>query len=168
MHFFDTGFATNMAFSSQLLFTMMLMNKSYNVNTVYYRNLNLKHFTRSVLSAEHFSVVHGFDAFSTIRLTINYDFGRVVPLHFYTDWKSLFYYLTKSFRTSRKRLLIDRLMLRQSYECREVTEVFLDANPPESCRRFHQSQFMSALESFSKTNKISITPSAWVKQNAGT
>lgn len=114
--FVDAGFATNADDSSQLGFIMVLMEKHNNISVVYSGSLKSRRIIRSVLGAERFAMVDGFDVASTIRLTVNDILGRIVPLHVYTDSRSLFDSLTKISRTAKKRLLIDLSVLRQSYE----------------------------------------------------
>lgn len=121
---FVDGSAKNADLSSQLGFIMLLMHKHYNVNVVHYGSIKSKQIICSVLSSELFSMIQGFDVSSTIRLAINDMLGRAVPLHTYTDSRSLFDCLTKISRTTEKRLLIDLSMLCQSHESREITELF--------------------------------------------
>lgn len=60
--------------------------------------------------------------------------GRAVPLRMYTGSLSLFYRLTTLNTTSENRLLTDLYILRESYEEREIAEVYWfpgDQNPTE-------------------------------------
>lgn len=122
--FLDAGFATNSDMTSQLGFVVALMDKSGNGNVVHYASTKSKRVTRSVLAAELFAMVQGFDDCSVLRLTLNDILGRVIPMHVYTDSRSLYDCLTNINRTREKRLLIDLCMLRESYERREISEVF--------------------------------------------
>lgn len=122
--FIDVGFATNKDMTSQLGYVMVLMDDKNNANNVHYGSTKSKRITRSVLAAELFAMVQGFDVCSTIRIAINEMFDRSVPLNIYTDSRSLFDCQTNINRTTEKRLLIDLCMLRESYERREISEVF--------------------------------------------
>lgn len=67
--------------------------------------------TKSVLVAEMFVAVHGFYFASTLRITVNDMFGRLIPLFLYTNSKSLFNFTVGLNASTEKRLLIDPGML---------------------------------------------------------
>lgn len=164
--FIDAGFATNKDLSSQLGYVIILMDGKRNSNIVHYGSIKSRRVTRSVLAAELFAMTHGFDVASTIRLTVNDVFGRVIPMKFYTDSKSLFDCLTNINSTAEKRLLIDLRMLRQCYERREITEVFWIPTSQNPSDAFTKLSSCSALRTIMETNSIELTPNAWVERNA--
>lgn len=86
--FFSAGFDTNAACSSQLSFITVMMDNRQRANTVYYGSLISKRITRSIMAAELFTIVHGFDVSSTIRLAINAIHNQNVLLTLYTDTKA--------------------------------------------------------------------------------
>ncbi|KAF1974622.1 hypothetical protein BU23DRAFT_579703 [Bimuria novae-zelandiae CBS 107.79] len=96
--FVDSSFTNNKDLSSQLGFILMLINNL----------IKCKRVTRSVLASKIYGMVNGLPA---------------VPLVVYTDSYSLYECLVKLGTTKEKRLIIDIMALRQSYERREITEI---------------------------------------------
>lgn len=91
---------------------------------IHYGSIKSRRVTRNVLATELFAVTHGFDVSLTIILTVKDIFGKRVAMKFYTYSRSLFDSVTNINSRTGKRLLIDHLILRQSYERREITKVF--------------------------------------------
>lgn len=120
--FLDAGSANNAEHSSQLGLITVLMDTRLHANIIHYGSIKSKRITRSVLKVELFAMVHGFDVSSKICIALNEMFGKVLPLHVFTDSRSLFDRLTKISRTAEERLLIDLSSLRQCYERREILE----------------------------------------------
>ena len=100
------------------------MDKHGYANIIHYGSHKSKRVTRSVLAAELFATVDGFDISSTISLALNDMLGRIIELHVYKDSRRLYDCLVRINQTTEKRLFIDLRILRQSYERREMTEVF--------------------------------------------
>jgi hypothetical protein len=92
-------------------------------NIVHWSSIKCKRVTRSVLSAELYGMAHGFDIGAALKATLSNILGIPVPLVLCTDSKSLYDCLVRLGTTQEKRLMIDVMSLRQSYERREVTEV---------------------------------------------
>ncbi|KAF1974004.1 hypothetical protein BU23DRAFT_579966 [Bimuria novae-zelandiae CBS 107.79] len=118
--FVDGSFANNKDLSSQLGFILMLINESTDVdnafiicgNVIHYSLTKCKRVTRSVLASKIYGII------ITERLSL-----PAVPLVVCTDSYSLYECLVKLGTTKEKRLIIDIMALRQSYERREITEI---------------------------------------------
>lgn len=90
--------------------------------------------------------------------------GKRLDLRFYTDSKSLFDSLISLNTTTENILLIDLSMLCEFYQNTEITEVLWipgDQNPADWVTK---SSACNALETLLKTNKIKVTPSAWIER----
>ena len=75
---------------------------------------------------------NGFDIAAVIKSTIENILDIKLPLSLCTDSKSLYEYLVKLGIIQEKRLIVDIIYFRQSYEKREITEVKWidrDSNP---------------------------------------
>jgi hypothetical protein len=68
-------------------------------------------------------MVAGFDMGAVIQTTISSILSTKIPLVICTDSYSLYDCMTKLGSTAEKRLMIDIMGLRQSYERREIDEV---------------------------------------------
>jgi hypothetical protein len=113
----------------------MLVNKHTNVdntltiysNVIYYSSTKCKRVTRSVLASKIYGIVNGFDIGIAIATTLRIITERlgipIVPLVICTNLYSLYKCLVKLRTTKEKRLIIDIIALRQSYERREITKI---------------------------------------------
>jgi hypothetical protein len=80
----------------------------------------------------------------------------MIPIIIYTDSYSLYEYLVKLGITKKKRLIIDIIAIRQSYERRELQEVRWingDNNPADAITKTKPNL---SLETFINTNKLDI------------
>ena len=68
-------------------------------------------------------MVAGFDMGSVIQATLNAILSTQIPLVICTDSYSLYDCMIKLGTTAEKRLMIDIMGLRQSYERREIDEI---------------------------------------------
>ncbi len=132
--FVDASFASNIDFSSKLGFLIALVDGSGNANIIHYASFKSKRVTRSVLAAELYAMVHGYDNAAILQLSLNAIFGRHLPLRIYTDSRSLHYSVTRLSSTREKRLLIDLSLLTESivaYEQVNLTPNAWIARPPQ-------------------------------------
>ncbi len=95
-------------------------------NVVYYSSVKSKRVIRSVLTSEIYGCINGFD----LRYIIGYILRKIVnrlgldilliPFVVCIDSYSLYEYLVKLGITTEKRLMIDIMGLKESYERREM------------------------------------------------
>ncbi len=79
--------------------------------------------TRSVLVVELYAMMHDFDVDSVLKAILTKMLDVSIFLILITDFKSLYDCLIRLGITVKKRLMIDVMTLRQSYERREIIEV---------------------------------------------
>ncbi|KAK1907589.1 hypothetical protein P3342_005916 [Pyrenophora teres f. teres] len=178
MVFVDGSFANNKDLSSQLGFVLVLVNESIDADTftiqgnvIHYSSTKCKRVTRSVLASEIYGMVNGFDIGIAIATTLRMVTDRLgipeIPLVVCTDSYSLYECLVKLGTTKEKRLMIDIMALRQSYERREITEIRWingDDNPADA---FTKASPNRALERFIDSNKLTIRVDGWVQRPTG-
>ncbi|KAF6807096.1 hypothetical protein CPLU01_15834 [Colletotrichum plurivorum] len=173
--FVDGSFANNHDLTSQLGFVVVLANETVDHdngtfeifgNIIHFSSTKSKRVTRSVLASEVYGMVAGVDMAYAISSTLAMITQRLgtpsVPTIACTDSYSLYECLVKLGTTKEKRLMIDIMALRQSYERRELCEVRWihgDDNPADG---FTKSTPNNALEHFITTNAATIRMEGWV------
>jgi hypothetical protein len=134
-------------------------------NIIYWSSVKCKRITRSVLASELYAMTYGFDIGTAIKSTVDRILEINLPLVLCTDSKSLYDCLVKLGTTQEKRLMIDVLCLRQSYERREIAEVKWikgDTNPADA---FTKSKGVStALGRLIDTNTVQLEAMEWVER----
>jgi hypothetical protein len=76
-----------------------------------------------VLAAELFAMIHDFDVDSVLKAILTKMLDVFIPLTLVIDSKSLYDCLVRLEITVEKRLMMNVMILRQSYEKREITEI---------------------------------------------
>ena len=134
--FVDGSFANNKDFSSQIGYLIILANETANEtanktanrideftikgNLIYYSSTKSKRVTKSVLASKIYGMVGGIDmaiAINTMIRMITSQLGLPpTAIIICTDSYSLYECLVKLRTTKEKRLMIDIMALRQSYE----------------------------------------------------
>ncbi|KAF1937111.1 hypothetical protein EJ02DRAFT_459012 [Clathrospora elynae] len=176
MVFVDGSFANNSDLSSQLGFILMLVNKSTNAdstfticgNVIHYSSTKCKRVTQSVLASKIYGMVNGFDIGIAIATTLRMITERLgiaaVPLVICTDSYSLYECLVKLGTTKEKRLMIDIMALRQSYERREITEIRWINGKDNPADAFTKASPNRALERFIDSNELTVRIEGWVQR----
>jgi hypothetical protein len=162
--FTDASFANNKDLSSQIGFIIVLADKNNQANILHWSSIKCKRITRSVLAAELYAMAHSFDKGMVIKTTIEKILNKSIPLIVCTDSKSLYDCLVKLGTTNEKRLMIDLLCLRQSYERREIAEVkWIDGNtnPADAMTK---GKPCNALKTFLDMNTIDLKVTEWVER----
>jgi hypothetical protein len=162
--FTDASFANNKDLSSQIGYVVVLADAEHKANIIHWSSIKCKRVTRSVLASELYAMGHGFDIGATLKATIEQVLKIDLPLILCTDSKSLYECLVKLGTTQEKRLMIDIMCLRQSYERREITEVKWidgDSNPADSMTK---SKASTALKQLIDTNYLDLKVVEWVER----
>jgi hypothetical protein len=68
--------------------------------------------------------------------------------------------------TKEKRLMIDIMAIRQSYECRELSEIRWINGVSNPADAMTKSNANSALQSLVSTNELNVKVQGWVQRNA--
>ena len=162
--FTDAAFANNKDLSSQIGYVIVLADASNQANTLHWSSIKCKRVTRSVLASELYGMAHGFDMGASIKATMDKILNTNIPLIVCTDSKSLYDCLVKLGTTQEKRLMIDVMCLRQSYERREIAEVKWikgSTNPADSMTKCNST---STLRQLIETNTVKIDTVEWVER----
>ena len=173
--FVDGSFANNKDFSSQIGYEIILANESKQTEgfeiigkLIHWSSTKSKRVTRSVLASEIYGMVGGVDMAIAIGTTIKMitdqlGFGKISTI-ICTDSYSLYECLVKLGTTKEKRLMIDIMALRQSYERREIMEIrWINGsdNPADAMTKADPNK---ALEKFINTNTLRVRVEGWVER----
>jgi hypothetical protein len=164
--FTDSSFANNRDSSSQIGYVICLSDSTNKANILHWSSVKCKRVTRSVLAAELFAMVHGFDVGSVLKATLSQMLRKKtpIPLILATDSKSLYDCLVRLGTTVEKRLMVDVMALRQSYERREITEVKWVHGANNPADSMTKSKPSSALRTVIDTNQINLDTTEWVER----
>jgi hypothetical protein len=163
----DGSFANNKDLSSQIGYEVIVTNETtgqdeFNIrgNLIHWSSTKSKRITRSVLASEIYSMVAGaniaFVIGSTLKLITEQLGLPKIPIIVCTNSYSLYEYLVKLGTTKEKRLMIDIMALRQSYEHRELLEIrWINGtdNPADTMTKATPNR---ALEGFIDTNELRV------------
>jgi hypothetical protein len=172
--FVDGSFANNHDLTSQLGYLVILANETMGTsdtfqlvgNLIHYSSTKSKRITRSVLASEVYGMVAGVDMAYAISTTLRQITNRLgippVQTVVCTDSYSLYECLVKLGTTKEKRLMIDIMALRQSYERRELHEIRWihgDDNPADALTKASPNK---TLERFISSGTATIRMEGWV------
>jgi hypothetical protein len=177
--FVDSSFANNKDFSSQIGYLIIIANETETIftgtneftikgNLIYYSSTKTKRVTRSVLASEIYGMVGGVDIVTAINTTIKIiteqlGFSQTLIV-VCTDSYSLYECLVKLGTTQEKRLMIDIIALRQSYERREITEIRWIDGKDNLADTMTKSTPNKALEKLIDTNQLGVRVEGWVQR----
>lgn len=167
--FTDSSFANNIDFSSQIGFVLILVDATGNANLLHWQSVKCRRVTRSVLASELFGMALGFDIAVAIKTTLDKFLKpwRDNPLDLVvaTDSKSLYDCLVKLGTTREKRLMIDIMCLRQSYQRQLISEVWCiegDDNPADGMTKKKPNGSLTKLV---ETNKLDPKLLKWTTES---
>jgi polyhydroxyalkanoate synthesis regulator phasin len=169
----DGSFANNKDLSSQIGFIIFIANEDLTYdsfkmrgNLIHWSSTKSKRVTRSVLASEIYAMVAGVDMAIVLSQTLGAIMKQLrlppLPTVVCTDSYSLYDCLVKLGTTKEKRLMIDIMALRQSYERRELAEVRWikgDDNPADSMTKTNPNK---ALEKALNLNELIVRIEGWV------
>jgi hypothetical protein len=165
MIFIDAAFANTLDLHSQIGYVICLTNDVH-ANLIHWSSIKCKRITRSVLAIELYAMINDFEIETIIKSIIERMLHIFLSLILLTDSKSLFDCLVKLETTSEKRLMIDLMCFRQSYERREIAEIrWIDGNI-NLADAMTKSKPCNALTKLIDTNTIELKTTGWVERTA--
>lgn len=171
--FVDASFANNDDMTSQIGYVILLANQvengdmnnlKFRGSIIHWSSTKCKRVTRSVLASELYAMVAGYDIGYSLKTTIDSITGKETPLILCTDSFSLYDCITKLSTTAEKRLMIDIMSLRQSYDRREINQIiWIDglSNPADAMTK---AKPCSALKELIDTGMITVKTKAWIER----
>jgi hypothetical protein len=102
---------------------------------------------------------------TTLTMITNWLNLPPIPLIVCTDSYSLYNCLVRLSTTQEKRLIIDIMALRQSYERRELFEIQWINGEDNPANTFTKAKPNTTLQRFINMNKLSVRVDGWVKRD---
>src|ERR1019366_6605580 len=124
--------------------------------------------TRAVLASELYAMTAGIDMAISISTTLNLIIRQLgmdaIPTVICTDSFSLYECMVKLGTIREKRLMIDIMAIRQSYERRELSEIRWITSESNPADAMIKSAANRALESLISNNRLSVKVQGWVQR----
>jgi hypothetical protein len=162
--FTNSSFANNRDLFSQIDHVICLTNLKH-ANIVHWSSIKCKRVTRSVLAAELYALAHDFDLDAALKATLSAILDRFVSLILCIDSKSLYDCLIKFDTTQKKRLMINVMSLRQSYERRKITKIKWIHEVNNSIDSMIKSKLSSTLKTLIDINTINMNINEWIERS---
>jgi hypothetical protein len=163
MIFTDAAFANTLDFHSQIDYVVCLTNDVH-ANLIHWSSIKCKRITKSVLTIELYVMINDFDVEAVIKSIIDRMLHISLSLILLTNSKFLYDCLVKLDTIAEKRLMIDLMCLRQSYERREIAEIrWIDENI-NLADAMTKSKSCNALIKLIDINIIELKITEWVER----
>ena len=162
--FCDVFFVNNRDLSSQIGYVVCLTDKTDTTNFIHWSSIKCKRIIKNVLASELYVMSHFFDIEAVIKTTIEKILGIHISFILCIDSKSLYDCLIRLRTINEKKLMIDIMSFRQSYERRKITEVRWideDKNPADAMTK---AKTTLALKMLVDSNKIDLGAVEWVEK----
>jgi hypothetical protein len=134
-----------------------------------WRSIKSRRVTRLVLASEIYAMTLGVDMAYAINSTLTLITKQLdlssIPIIVCTDSYSLYECLVKLGTTHEKRLMIDIMAIRQSYEKREIAEVRWINGNDNPADAMTKATLNTALTTFLDSNNLNIRVEGWAKRD---
>ncbi len=122
MIFSDSFFANNRDLFSQIDYVIFLTDLINTTNILHWFSIKCKRITRSVLTIELYAMIHDFDVDSILKAILIKMLDNKISIFLILtiDSKSLYNCLVRLDIIVKKRLMMNVMILKQSYERREL------------------------------------------------
>ena len=163
MIFIDLFYVNNQNFIFQIDYVICLIDVSNQINILHWFLIKCKRIIWSVLIFELYELIYEFDFKATLKTTLKKILRFNISLIVCIDFRFLYQCLMKLKTTEKKRLIIDVINLRQSYERRKITEIkWIDENN-NSIDVMIKNKIISVLKILINTNRINFTAIQWIE-----
>jgi hypothetical protein len=163
MIFIDAAFVNTLNLHNQIDYVVCLID-DHRANVIHWSFIKCKRVIRSVLATELYVMTNDFDVDSVIKSIIERILNVSLSLILLTNFKSLYDCLVKLDIISEKRLMINLMCLRQSYERRQIAEIRWIDDTTNSTDAMTKSKSCSALIKLIDINIIELKIIEWVER----
>jgi hypothetical protein len=164
MIFSNSFFANNRDLFSQIDYVICLADSINTANILHWFSIKCKRITRSVLTIELFAIIHDLNVDSILKTILTKMLDVFISLILAIDSKFLYDCFVRLEITVEKRLMMNVMILKQSYERREITEIKWIHESNNSVDSMTKSKSFSALKTIIDINRINLDTIEWVKR----
>jgi hypothetical protein len=163
MIFIDVFFV-NVNLHFQIDYVICLIDDQNKAYIIHWSFTKCKRMIESVLTTELYAMIHEFDSDSMIKSIIERILNIFLSMILLTDSRSLYDCLVKLEIASEKRLIIDLMCLRQSYERRKITKIRWIDDESNSVDVMTKSNSCQTLIRLIDTNIMDLKTSEWIER----
>jgi hypothetical protein len=166
MIFSDSFFANNRDLFSQIDYVICLIDSIKTTNILHWFSIKCKRITRNVLTIEFFAMIRDFDVDSMLKIILikMLSLKISISLILVIDSKSLYDCLVRLDIIVKKRLMMNVMILKQSYERREITEIKWIHESNNSVDSMTKNKSSSTLKTIININRINLDTIEWMKR----
>ena len=166
----DASFANTADLKSQLGYFIMLVDDKQRCNVLHYGSNKCQRIARSVMAAEIQALMLGFDYAFYVRDLLEEILGRSFKIEAMIDSKTVFNVVAKDGKTTERRLQIDILSLRESYDNGELNRIAWIPGPTNPADPLTKPALSttSPLFKIMEHNMLDIAPQGWAQSHEGT
>ena len=159
----DASFANNRDLSSQLGYVVFMVDDQNHAIPIVYKSYKARRVTRSVMAAELIAFSDLFDVSYTLSQELRLLHPTAaVPVHLFTDSKSLFDIISKGTRTSEKRLMLDIACAREGYRRKDIHNIGFVRSGDNVADGLTKSMQQATLRAVLKSGKLVVNPEQWI------
>lgn len=162
IEFSDSSFANNRELSSQLGHIVFLGDSSNAVIPLSFKSYKARRITRSAMSGEVIAFSDMFDIAIALRQDLERMLNNAVPFHLLTDSKSLFDVISKGFRTSEKRMMLDIGAAREAFRDKIISDIGFVRSHLNIADGLTKPMCQSLLRDTISTRYLDVQPEQWI------
>ncbi len=164
MIFSDSFFANNRDLFSQIDYVICLADSINTTNILHWFSIKCKRITRNVLTIELSAIIHDFDVDSILKASLTKMLDTLIFLILVINSKFLYDCLVRLDIIVKKWLMMNVMILRQSYERREIIEIKWIYKFNNSVDSMTKIKSFSTLKTIIDINRINLDTTKWVKR----
>lgn len=160
--FSDASFANNYDLSTQLGHIMFLADKTGKSVPIHFKSYKSRRVVRSAMAGEVIAFSDLFDVAAALSSELKLLLDREVPVHLFTDSKSLFDVISKGSRTSEKRTMLDIAAAREGFRDKVISDIGFVRSSHNIADGLTKSMSQAALQNAVSSGELNVVPEQWI------
>lgn len=163
--FADASFANNHDLSTQLGHICFLSDAHCRSVPIAFRSYKSRRVVRSAMAGEVIAFSDLFDVSASLASELGQVYGRKIPVHLFTDSKSMFDVISKGSRTSEKRTMLDIAAAREGFADKTISDIGFVRSSENLADGLTKSMSQGALRDVVATGTFEVHPEQWIIRN---